>query len=221
MDKMNFAQTLVQSISDKHLLNHVLYQGWNEGSVPIETLRTYAQQYYHHVKAFPRYVSATHSNCADLQSRQVLLDNLIDEEKGSENHPELWLRFAEGIGASRESVESATVMPEIKELVDSFLGAAKRSYAEGLGALFAYEHQIPEIAKFKADALAKHYGVKDAATLSFFNVHSEADVYHTAAITQLLEALSPEEKELAAKATRVTADHLWKFLDGIYKTMSV
>lgn len=218
---MNFAQTLKQSISDKRLLDHTFYQAWNDGSIPIETLRTYAQQYYHHVKAFPRYLSATHSNCADLQSRQVLLDNLIDEEKGSENHPELWLRFAEGIGASRASVEGATPMPEIKDLVDGFLGASRSSYAEGLGALFAYEHQIPEIAKFKAEALSKHYGIDDAATLSFFNVHSEADVYHTAALNGLLEALSPQEKELAAKATRVTAEQLWKFLDGIHKTMPV
>jgi pyrroloquinoline-quinone synthase len=36
-----------------------------------------------------------------------LLDNLIEEEKGSENHPELWLRFAEGLGFDRDSVESS------------------------------------------------------------------------------------------------------------------
>ncbi|GIS54804.1 hypothetical protein Ct9H90mP29_18460 [bacterium] len=32
----------------------------------------------------------------------MLLDNLIDEERGSENHPELWMRFAEGMGNSRK-----------------------------------------------------------------------------------------------------------------------
>ena len=218
---MKFAQILVQSVSDKNLLNHPLYRAWNDGQFPIETMRTYARQYFHHVKAFPRYLSATHSNCLEIGARQILLENLIDEEQGPENHPELWLRFAEGIGASRESVHAEAPMAEICELVDSFLGASKRSYAEGLGALFAYEHQIPEIAKFKMEALQKHYGIDDASTVSFFNVHQKADVYHTEALTDLLEKLSPEEKELAAKATRVTADHLWKFLDGIYKNMSV
>ena len=32
----------------------------------------------------------------------MLLDNLIDEEKGSENHPELWMRFAEGMGIAEK-----------------------------------------------------------------------------------------------------------------------
>jgi len=217
---MNFSQSLIQSVSDKFLLNHRFYQAWNEGSVPIETLRTYAKQYYHHVKAFPRYISATHSNCDVLGSRQFLLDNLIDEEKGPENHPELWLRFAEGLGVKREEVENTPVMVEIEELVNSFLAFGKSSYAEGLGALLAYEHQVPQVAEFKIEALKKHYAIEDERTLSFFEVHRKADVYHTAALGELLEQLSPEEKELSKNATRVTADHLWKFLDGIYKTMS-
>lgn len=221
MDKMNFSQILIESISDKRLLNHAIYQAWNDGAFPMECMRLYARQYYQHVKAFPRYISATHSNCTEISARQVLLDNLTDEEKGPDNHPELWLRFAEGIGASRESVHAEEAMPETKELVESFLNSAKSSYAEGLGALFAYEHQIPEIAHFKMEALAKHYGISDPSTVSFFDVHKQADVFHTAALSQLLEELTPEEKEMAARATRITADHLWKFLDGIQKKMSV
>ena len=37
--------------------------------------------------------------------RQQMLDNLWDEEHGKDNHAELWLRFAEGIGVSREDVQ--------------------------------------------------------------------------------------------------------------------
>src|SRR6185437_8543572 len=158
---MKFANSLVAHLSDKHLLKHEFYQAWSAGTVPIETLRLYAEQYYQHVRAFPRYLSATHSNCEDITARQFLLENLNDEEKGSENHPELWKRFAEGIGASRESLETSQPMPETKALVDTFLDASRKSYAEGLGALFAYEHQIPEIATFKIDALKKHYSVQE------------------------------------------------------------
>lgn len=219
---MNFTNTLIKQLSEKHLLKHEWYQAWNCGEVPVETLQLYARNYYHHVKAFPRYISATHSNCESLEARQFLLENLMDEEKGPENHPELWLRFAEGLGASRESVENAEVLPEIKTLVDTFLSNSRSSYAEGLGALFAYEHQIPEIATFKIDALKKHYGVQeDSSTLTFFDVHRKADVYHTQTLTQLMEELSPEEKELAKKSATVTADQLWKFLDAIHRTMSV
>ena len=46
-----------------------------------EIIKDYAEQYYQHVKAFPRYISATHSLCEDLDKRKILLENLQDEEK--------------------------------------------------------------------------------------------------------------------------------------------
>lgn len=217
---MNFTHALLSKLSDKHLLKHEFYQAWNCGEVPMETLRLYAQQYYHHVKAFPRYVSATHSNCDEIKARQFLLENLIDEEKGEENHPELWMKFAEGMGETRENVKNASLLPETTDLVDTFMGFAKKSYPEGLGALFAYENQIPEVAKFKIDALRKHYQIENASTLAFFQVHQSADVYHTQTLTGLLNELSPEDQKLAENAATVTADRLWKFLDGIHKTMA-
>src|SRR5438105_4760532 len=92
-----FVPALVDRLKDRHLLNHAFYRAWNEGSITRSTLQGYACQYYHHVAAFPRYLSATHSQCSDLKSRQVLLENLRDEETGDENHPELWLRFVEAL----------------------------------------------------------------------------------------------------------------------------
>jgi len=218
---MNFTESLVSKLSDKHLLKHEWYQAWNAGTIPMETLRLYARQYYQHVKAFPRYLSATHSNCDEIQARQFLLENLNDEEMGEENHPELWLRFAEGLGETRENVKNSEMLPETQELVDTFMGLTRKSYAAGLGALFAYEHQIPEIATFKIEALRKHYEVEEASTLSFFEVHRKADVYHTQTLCSLLEKLSPEEKEISEKAACVAADQLWKFLDGIRRSMPV
>ena len=45
-----------------------------------EIIKDYAEQYYQHVKAFPRYISATHSICEDIEKRRILLENLQDEE---------------------------------------------------------------------------------------------------------------------------------------------
>lgn len=215
---MKYSDLLLEQLATKHLLKHEFYQAWSAGSIPIETLRLYAMQYYHHVKAFPRYVSATHSNCDQIHARQVLLENLKDEETGPENHPELWLRFAERLGASREDVENADLLPETQSLIDSFFQCSRKSYAEGLGALFAYEHQIPEIATFKMEALQKHYSITESAPLSFFDVHRQADVYHTQALCSLLDELSDVEKKQAENAAQIAASQLWKFLDGIHKT---
>ena len=218
---MNFTESLLAKLSDKHLLKHELYQAWSAGTVPMETLRVYAEQYYHHVKAFPRYVSATHANCDQIQARQVLLENLNDEEKGSENHPELWLRFAERMGADRKEMDNIALLPETKELVDTFFAQTRKSYADGLGTLFAYENQIPEISTFKIEALKKHYRVEEPSALSFFEVHRQADVYHTQALSDLLEGLSPAEKVQAETSAKIAANQLWKFLDGIQKQMPV
>ncbi len=100
-------ETIKNEIAQFHLLKHSYYQRWNEGKLTVDDLKEYSCQYFHHVVAFPRYISTIHSKCEDIASRQVLLDNLIDEEKGEENHPELWLRFAESFGATREEVKNA------------------------------------------------------------------------------------------------------------------
>ena len=218
----SFTHQLIGNLSGKHLLKHKFYQAWSEGSLSVPTLQLYAQQYYHHVKAFPRYISATHSNCENIEARQFLLENLNDEEKGTEHHPELWLRFAEGMGTTRDQVKNALPLPETQDLVDTFFSSCRKSYAEGLGTLFAYEHQIPEVATFKIEALQKHYGIEEgSSTLSFFEVHRQADVFHTQTIAQLLDGLTPAEKTLAEAAAHTATDRLWKFLDGITHTLSV
>lgn len=85
---MTFIKTLNTELDSWNLLNHSFYKSWNSGELSRETLQTYAKEYYHHVAAFPRYLSGIHFQCDDLQTRQVLLGNLIEEEQGPENHPD-------------------------------------------------------------------------------------------------------------------------------------
>ena len=217
---MKFTDQLRRRLADHHLLRHPFYRAWTDGLLTREQLRAYAKQYFRHVDAFPRYVSATHSRCADLRSRQVLLENLSDEERGDENHPELWLRFAEGLGCRREEVLDEPPISEAEELVDTFFAQAYASYAGGLGALFAYEYQVPEIATLKLDSLRRHYGIDDETTLAFFEVHRTADVQHADAAAALLESLSPEERELASRGASRAAAALWHFLDGVERLPS-
>ncbi|CAM4451503.1 MAG: putative oxidoreductase CT_610 [Legionellaceae bacterium] len=212
---MSFIETLNTVLDEKHLLKHEFYQAWTCGELTIDYLRIYAQQYFHHVNAFPRYVSATHANCESLEARQLLLENLIDEEQGSENHPELWLRFAEGIGETRENVKNANLLPETRHLIDTFLRLAKSSYAQGIGALYAYERQIPSVADSKIAGLKKFYNIVSDEVLKFFTVHLIADIHHANATRQLLNELSEEDKEKAADAANEIANALWNFLTGV------
>ena len=107
-------------IAEKHLLKHPFYLAWTRGELSGEALADYARQYYHHVAAFPTYLSAVHANCDDQATRKQLLDNLIDEEAGSPNHPDLWLKFAEGLGVPEADVRQTQKSPETKNLIDTF-----------------------------------------------------------------------------------------------------
>ena len=68
-----FSKELGLKLDKFHLLKHPFYQiYWNEGKLNREIIKDYAEQYYQHVKAFPRYISATHSICEDIEKRRIL-----------------------------------------------------------------------------------------------------------------------------------------------------
>jgi pyrroloquinoline-quinone synthase len=215
------SQEVVMKFPERHLLKHPFYQAWSAGKLTQDDLSVYARQYYHHVAAFPRYLSAMHSLCEDIEHRQVLLENLVDEERGSENHPELWLRFAEGLGQTREAVRSENLLPQTRALIDEFFKLSRSSYSEGLGALYAYEHQVPEIAATKIEGLKKFYGIEDERSVRFFEVHRRADVYHSQAIEDLVGSLSPFGQAKAREASRKAHQALWRFLDGMQEIAGI
>jgi pyrroloquinoline-quinone synthase len=216
--QVNRMQILDRQLNENHLLKHPFYQAWSAGKLSIEDLRLYACQYYHHVEAFPRYISATHSNCSSSQAREVLLDNLNDEEgiTHGESHPDLWLQFAKGLGLCEKTVKNSEPFSETKQLIEDFLALSRSSYAEGLGALYAYERQIPQTAASKIMGLKEFYHIGNKNTLKFFLVHLEADVEHTNATKMLMHELPQEEKIKAEQAAKKIAQSVWNMLSGIH-----
>jgi len=65
-----------------------------------------------------------------------------------------------------------------KIMIDNFFRLSRSTYAEGLGALYAYERQVPEIADTKIKGLVDHYDVSSDKGLEYFVVHKDADVEH-------------------------------------------
>ena len=129
----------------------------------------------------------------------------------------MWLRFAEAVGETRDNVRNAELLPETKALVDTFTDLAKSSYAEGLGALYTYERQVPEVAKSKIKGLKEFYGIDSKEAIQFFEVHIGADEWHSQEVADLMEQLSPADKEKAAVAANKAADALWNFLSGVQR----
>ena len=210
-----FSKELNKKLDEYHLLKHPFYKSWNEGKLTREIIKDYAEQYYQHVKAFPRYISATHSLCEDIEKRKILLENLNDEENKEADHPKLWKNFALAMDADAEEIEKVKPYQFTKDMIDNFFNNGRSTYAEGLASLYTYERQIPEIAETKIQGLKKHYGVDSKKGLEFFVTHKEADVYHRVECEKLLDGLSKEEQDKAEVAALSTAKHLWNFLSGI------
>lgn len=223
MENSSFIEKIDSEIKKHHLLNHSFYKAWNEGALEKETIKEYAAQYFQHVSLFPRYLSAIHSNCDDINVRQLLLENLIDEDKGKENHPELWMRFAEGMGNSREEVKTKVAMNETKELVETFMKLSRsEKYHIGLAALYCYESMQPEISESKKEGLKEFYGVNDENTLKFFTVHMHADKWHRAVVRKMLIELSEtkEQRTEILEAVKSSLGVLNNFLTGMEKSYS-
>ena len=210
-----FSKKLNKKLDQYHLLNHPFYKSWNEGKLTREIIKDYAEQYYQHVKAFPRYISATHSICEDIEKRKILLENLQDEENPNADHPKLWKNFALAMGADPDKIENVKREWFTNDMIENFFYQARKSYAEGLASLYTYERQIPEIAETKIRGLKKFYGVTSKEGLEFFEAHKAADVIHRKECEKLLDALTEEEKDKAEKASMLTARYLWNFLSGM------
>lgn len=215
---MDPIQTLDTRIASKHLLDHPFYQRWTCGTLTREELRDYAAQYFHYAMAFPTFISAMHAQTGDLAVRQLLLENLIEEERGNENHPELWLRFCESLGLSRDEVQSGAPNEATRTLIATMKSLAREgALHEGLAALYAYESQIPAVAKAKIEGLAKWYGISADRDVAFFSVHMEADVAHSQTSREILRDLCDSDTKTgeADRAASRTLDALYGFLDSV------
>ena len=221
MTHQQFIQELDARIAKYDLLCHPFYKAWSAGKLTREDLREYALDYYQHVHAFPSYLAAFALRLNDGELRRAVLANMRDEQGGegdaAEAHSDLWMDFAEGMGAGRNPFGRDSV-PEVKRLVKHFARVAEEGTpAEALAAFYAYESQVPRVATEKDRGLRELYGA-DERTTRYFTLHATADVYHANVwreqLSRLVEA-APQAAEPALHAAETAAKALWTALDGI------
>jgi pyrroloquinoline-quinone synthase len=218
METQAFLSALNERIAKHDLLCHPYYQAWSAGTLTREDLAAYAGDYYHHVAAFPTYLSAFHSRLEDGELRRAVLRNLADEEISGRAHSDIWLDFAEGMGADRTAVPASQPIEEVSKAVTWFRNvAANGSRAEALAAFYAYESQVPRVAAEKSKGLKERYGA-DRKTCGYFDLHKYADVEHSRVWSDLLAAeleRHPEQRDAALNAAESAAKTLWQVLDGM------
>ena len=142
----NFWQELNARIAKYDLLCHPFYQAWTMGQLTHDDLRAYAADYYHHVAAFPEYLrifeerlNPAEGGPAVREMAEAVSQNHGDEEGAGSpdgrSHAELWLDFAEGMGANRTMVKEHRPVAEVRELISTFEKIAEEGTpAEALAA---------------------------------------------------------------------------------------
>ena len=221
MNQQEFLSQLEARIAKYDLLCHPFYLAWSRGQLTAADLREYAAEYYHHVAAFPSYLSAFHTRLEDGAVRKAVAENCADEEgvgsPDGRSHAEVWMDFAAGFGGSEQDVQNRRPVSEVLELIASFRRVAREgSSAEALAAFYAYESQVPRVAKEKARGLKEMYGA-DAKACRYFTLHTTADVRHSQVWQELLskEVADDASAARALDAAESAAKALWTALDGI------
>ena len=221
METKAFLSLLEERILKYDILCHPFYKAWAAGKLTRDDLRAYAEDYYPHVAAFPGYLAHLGIRLDEGDLRRAVLANMTDEEGGEDSfgepersHSDLWLDFVEGMGGTR--VPTRRPVGEVRNLVDWFQSVASEGTPEeALAAFYAYESQVPRVAREKDRGLRDLYGA-DEKTRGYFTLHATADVYHAQVWRKQLEkrvAANPETAQRALASAESAAKALWAVLD--------
>ncbi|OGY81981.1 MAG: hypothetical protein A3F54_03595 [Candidatus Kerfeldbacteria bacterium RIFCSPHIGHO2_12_FULL_48_17] len=150
----------------------------------------------------------------------VIEQNLLDEI----GHMELWLTFTAGVGLKAKDIAYAPMLPATKglnEIFQYFTYRAKNLW-ESVGALFAFEAQMPAISEAKLEALDCHYASffqNFTVASEYYEVHREADKKHAAWWLQLFEehCLALDDRKAALRGAYNMATALVDLLEGIHR----
>lgn len=179
------------------LNEHPFYQEWRAGTLPIERLAEYSNEWAPFIAA------------VDQGWDRIGYPAYAAEER---EHDALWARFRSALGASSEMHR-----PQSKTL----LAVGEQAFAsvpEALGALYSFEVQQPKTASSKLAGLREHYaGTVDADAQRYFEEHA-VETDEPAMLASRIEELSEGEFARARTACAVFSAAAWGALDGVYYT---
>jgi pyrroloquinoline-quinone synthase len=202
---------------------HPLWLRIAAGRLARPAFAPFVVQFFLQVREFPRAVSALHSRCPDAQERVELAESLYEEETGrisgcNVSHPELFVRFGEGVGVPRSAMVDGVPLPTTAALIEWFHQSTREHpFIEGAAATnLAAEGQVPGAFGPFARALERHYGCTPAA-VAFWDVHEHADREHSAIGDHIVVRLAttPGLQADVRRAVARSLDLWWRFFDGI------
>jgi pyrroloquinoline-quinone synthase len=219
-----FVQELLERIAARRTFGgHPLWLAIADGKPSRSQLQRFAVQFFLQVREFPRAVSAMHANCPFPAERMALAESVYEEETGRISgcnlpHPELFIRFGEALGLSRNEMVEGEPLPATRALIDWFeLSTKQRSFIEAAAAInLAAEGQVPGAFGPMARRLQQHYGLSRDA-VAFWDVHETADAEHSDVGDNIVvrHATDAAMQARVRDALQHSLDAWWQFFDGI------
>lgn len=113
MNRDAFQEALLVVMERKH---HWAWPYFTSGAVPADRLHIHLEQEWEvYVRDFPVLVARAYVQCPIAAVRRELAENIYEEETGGlvagQPHPELFLRYPQGLGMDLSRFESVQLLP--------------------------------------------------------------------------------------------------------------
>jgi pyrroloquinoline-quinone synthase len=214
-----FRQRLQEVAELTNYRRHPFTTAWARGELSREQMIQWTQQHWLFVMHFPRWIATLYGRCPDQDTRDYLLENLMEEE-GSVKHTDMLLTFGEACGATREQLTSARKLPTTRALTDwGDLVSLTAPFPEAVaGITVGTEGPVPGFYGRILPTLRQHYGFTEPQLINF-TVHMTADVDHSEKGYELVERYcrTEEQQESAIEHVRQAAEMYWLYNEGLYQ----
>ncbi len=226
MNPEEFLQVLKREVIGHPALVHPFLERFGEGDASEEGVRTFAIQYYRHVRVSRLYLAALISGCRDDERLQLALAGILFDEYGhldpEETHPALYRRFLKALNITEEEWEAPRTLPEIELYIETHYALCRHPDIRlGLGALGpASEWPVPPIYVRLTEGLKRSAGLPDEA-LEIFTSHVTMDVEHARI---MMDAVAPyaadeEGQRRVREGAMRSLDARSVMLDGLYRAV--
>ncbi len=212
---MSFADHLLTEKLEplrQQLLNHPLWKGIEQGTLPRETLRIFALQDWWLVREAYRLDALAVVGMPDLEMQELLLAKLVPKIGAYK----LLLSFGEALGLTRADFDAVEPLAGCMALTNFFYWMlAYGSVPEKIAAVSASEDIFVQICTRVGPALISNYGMS-AEQVAFFTAHDEIGAKVTPVDTILLTRYdTPADRQRITRAVRLSHEFELLFYDTV------
>lgn len=196
------------------------------GGLTREQLQGWAKNQFHEFRNIHRFFGIRYLKCPIQSLRRMLIENMVEEE-GEDlfggkypSHAELWMRFGEGLGVSKEAMQAYEPLPGVRASLEMYVQLVQQSHwAVAIGTGLVFEGEGPQRMGEERRALETHYSWIPSEALEFFRAHEYHDEGHGNFVVEVIKQHIMEEKlqDEMRSAVKVRVDCMWLQNEAVYQ----